>query len=151
MNNNFYKNKFINKYCGLLILLAAIIVGLMGFERYGNTWDETQQRKTAQVNYEYIFSGDQGLMTWVDRDYGVAFEMPLIFIEKAFNLEDSYHVYLMRHLVTHLFFLLSCFVFFLLIDYLYKSKLLAVIGFLLLLLHPRLLCPYQYVLTCGVD
>lgn len=138
MNNNFYKNEFINKYCGLLILLAAIIVGLMGFERYGNTWDETQQRKTAQVNYEYIFSGDQGLMTWVDRDYGVAFEMPLIFIEKVFNLEDSYHVYLMRHLVTHLFFLLSCFVFFLLIDYLYKSKLLAVIGFLLLLLHPRL-------------
>lgn len=42
----------------------------------------------------------------------------------------------MRHLVNHLFFLLSAFIFFLLIDYLYNNKLLATIGFLLLVVNP---------------
>ena len=42
----------------------------------------------------------------------------------------------MRHIVTHVFFLLSAFVFYLLIYLLYKNRFLAILGYLILLLSP---------------
>lgn len=87
------------------------IIALISFDEYGISWDEEAQRKTGIVNYEYIFSNSQELLTWFDRDYGVAFELPLIILEKVLNLTDSRDIFFMRHLVTHLFFLVGCFFF----------------------------------------
>jgi hypothetical protein len=135
---------FIKKYTGVLLLLISIIIGLLTYKNYGISYDEARQRDIGLTTYNYVFHGDRSLLdltqTWPltlqDRYYGTTFEVPLIVIEKAFRLNDSRDIYLMRHLVTHLFFLFSAFVFFLLIDYLYKSKLLAAIGFLLLVVNP---------------
>jgi heme/copper-type cytochrome/quinol oxidase subunit 2 len=114
------------------------VVALFTFDSYGVSWDEPTQRETGQVSYDYVFSDNDGLLTWKDRDYGVAFELPLIIIEEVFNLEDTRSIYMMRHLVTHFFFLVACYFLFILIDFLYKNKLLATVGFLLLALYPRI-------------
>jgi hypothetical protein len=130
--------KFLNKYIGAILLISACIIALTTYQQYGLSWDEGRQRLTGLVNYLYVVYGDQGLLSYSDRDYGVAFELPLIFIEKALRLEHSRHIFLARHLFTHFFFLIGASFCFLLVDFLYKNKLLASIAFLLVMLSPRL-------------
>lgn len=127
-----------HKNFGLLLLLAMVVIALFSWDEYGLSWDENQQRETGIVSYNYLFSEDSRLFDWNDRDYGVALELPLILVEKVFDLTDTRSIYLMRHLVSHLFFLLGCYFLYLLIYYLYKNKLLATIGFLMLIINPRL-------------
>lgn len=129
---------FVKKYTGLLLFSVFVFIALFSFDEYGISWDEIQQHTTGEVNYNYVFNGNEELLGWWDRDYGVAFELPLIILEKALHLSDSRDIYLMRHLVTHLFFLTACLCFFLLVNFLYKNKWLATIGFLSLALHPRI-------------
>ena len=136
MKNNHFN--LVHQHLGLILFIIAFIIALFTYENYGMSWDEPMQKRTGEINYDYIFSNDNSLLTWKDRDYGVAFEVPLIIIEKVLNLNDSRDIFTMRHLVTHCFFLISCYFLFLLIDYLYKNKLLATVGFLFLLLHPRI-------------
>lgn len=130
--------KLINKHLGLILFCIMLIIALISFKKYGVSWDESMQHETGIISYNYVFSNDSALLTWHDREYGVAFELPLIMLEKIFHLTDKRDIYLMRHLVTHLFYLLGCYFIFLIINSLYKNKLLASIGFFLLILHPRI-------------
>jgi hypothetical protein len=130
--------KYIQRYLGIILLVIACVIALISYDEYGISWDEAAQRNIGNVSAKYVFSDNKDLLKLKDRDYGVAFELPLIIIEKALDLRDSRSIFLMRHLVTHFFFLISSFFGFLLIDFLYKNKLLATIGFLLIVLHPRL-------------
>jgi hypothetical protein len=130
--------EFATKYSGLALLLFMSAIALLSFKGYGLAWDEPMQRETGLVNYQYVFSDNQDLLTWKDRDYGPAFELPLIAIEKVLNPDNTRTVFLTRHLATHLFFLMGAFFCFLLIDLLYKNKLLATIGFFMIVLQPRL-------------
>lgn len=129
---------FIKKYSGVLLLILCVCVGLLTFKQYGIGWDELDQHDLGMASYKYVFEGNPGLKTIFTKDHGIAFEMPLTVIEKVFGLEDTRDIYLMRHLVTHLFFLTGALFLLLLIDFLYKNKTLAIIGFLLLILSPRI-------------
>ena len=130
--------QFAKRNLGLLLFAVMAIISLFGYADYGISWDEPQQRKTGLVNYEYVFNDNQELLEYKDRDYGVGFELPLIILEKKLGLTDSREIYLMRHFVSHLFFLLGGFFFFRLVDLLYRNKILATIAFFLLVLHPLL-------------
>jgi hypothetical protein len=123
---------------GLLLFLLSLCVGLAGYKDYGVAWDEPVQRDIAAVSYNYVFKGDTSLETYRDRDYGVAFELPLLAVEKALGLSDTSDIYLFRHLAVHCFFLLAAFVAYFLFHSLYRSRLLACLGFLILVLNPRL-------------
>lgn len=125
-------------FAGCVILATSVVLGLMTYGDYGIAWDEPLQRDIGLRTYNYVFKGDATLNDFKNRDYGVAVELPLIFMEKAFRLKDSRDIYLMRHLSTHLFFLLSAFAFYFLIRVLYRNKTLAVTGYLMLLLSPRI-------------
>lgn len=126
----------IKKYVGVILLAITITVGLFTYKTYGISWDEQEQRHIGMFTYNYLVHGDPALHYYWNRNYGIAFELPLLVIERILNLHDSRDIYLMRHLVSHLFFLFSAFLLFLLIDYLYKNKVLATIGFLMLVLNP---------------
>jgi hypothetical protein len=130
--------KILNKYIGAIVLVVTCCIALLIYDEYGIGWDELQQHRMGEINYNYVFKGDQSLFRFEDRDYGVAFELPLMIIENVLKLNDSREVFLMRHLVTHLLFIVSAFFCFLLVDFLYKNKLLATISFLLIVLSPRL-------------
>jgi hypothetical protein len=126
----------IKKNIGIILLISASLIGLFNYGNYGLCWDEEDARKIGIVSYDYVFSGNKALLTYGCRTYGVAIELPLVMIEKAFGLHDIRDIYLARHLLIHLFFLTSAFFCFLLVDFLYGNKLLASIGFLLVVLSP---------------
>ncbi len=130
---------FLKKHTAACILLAiSLSLGFLVFGDYGIAWDEPLQRVIGKQSYDYVFRGDNSLNDFKNRDYGVAIELPLIFLEKTLGLSDTRDIYLMRHLVIHLFFLFSAFAFYLLIWILYRNKPLAVCGYLMLLLSPRI-------------
>ena len=121
-----------------LILASSLMLGFVVFGNYGIAWDEPLQRDIGLHSYNYIFNGDTTLNDFKNRDYGVAVELPLIFLEKAFGMNDSREIYRMRHLTVHLFFLLSAFALYFLIWILYRNKTIAIAGYLMLLLSPRI-------------
>ena len=125
-------------FAGCLLLVTSLVLGLMTFGDYGIAWDEPLQREIGKKTHNYIFRGDKTLNDFKNRDYGVAVELPLIFLEQTYLSHDTRDIYRMRHLTIHLFFLLSAFVFYLLIWILYRNKPLAVCGYLMLLLSPRI-------------
>ncbi len=123
---------------GIGIFLVSVMTGLYVFEDFGISWDEPVQQLMGQITYDYVFAGDKSYKTYINRDYGVAFQLPLIMLEKVLDLKDTRDIYNMRKLFTHLFFLFSAFIFYLLIYYLYRKRTLAVAGYLLLLITPRI-------------
>jgi hypothetical protein len=121
-----------------LILGISLLLGFMVHRNYGIAWDEPEQREIGQQTYNYVSKGDTSLNVFKDRFYGVAVEMPLIFLEKTFRLNDTRDIYRMRHLSTHLFFLFCAFAFYILIWVLYRNIPLAISGYLMILLSPRI-------------
>jgi len=127
-----------NHLAACLLLATSLVLGFVVFGDYGIAWDEPNQREIGQRSWDYVFRGDKTLNDFKNRDYGVAVELPLIFLEKTLGMNDTRDIYRMRHLILHLFFLLSAFAFYLLIWILYRNKPLAVVGYLMLLLSPRI-------------
>ena len=105
---------------------------------YGIGLDGIGQGRTASAIVNYALGVYEEPRFPHNRYYGVAFEMPLLLVECAFGLEDSRHIYLMRHLLTHLFFIAGGFVCALLAYRMLGSRWIALLAMLLFLLHPRL-------------
>lgn len=129
---------FRDKYIILWLLVASLAAGLLVYEDFGVAWDEPQQRLIGQINYDKLIGANDDLSTFGDRFYGPVLEIGLIGLERLFHLEDTRDIYIMRHLFTHLLFLFSALVLFLLIDLIFDNKWLATIGFLMLVVNPRI-------------
>jgi len=114
------------------------IVALFTFKDYGVSFDEPELRSMGIYSYDYIFHGDQKLFDAVSDHHGAGFQLLLVFVEKILGLKDTRDIFLMRHLVTHIVFLLSGFCLYVLVLKLYKDKFLASLGFIVLVLTPRL-------------
>lgn len=128
----------LSKYFAPITFFIFLLIGLFIYKDYGISWDEEMQHKTGMVSYAYVFENNDELFNYGDKDYGVAFELPLIIVEKIFDLSENKDIYLMRHLVTHLLFLAGAWAMFLLLRLLFKNNMLSLIGLLLYLLHPRI-------------
>ena len=115
------------------------IVGVAAPDDYGVALDEVIQRNIAIANADYIITGNADRLREKDyRYYGIAIEMPLLLAERALGLEDSRHIYLMRHLLSHLFFIAGGFVCGMLAYRMLGSRWVALLAMLMFLLHPRL-------------
>jgi len=79
-----------------------------------------------------------------DRDYGVAFELPLIVLEKLFGLNGSRDIYLFRHLITFLVCFTGVIAIFQLAEKRFANWGLGLMGSLLLILSPRLFAESFY-------
>ena len=123
---------------GNIIFLFTLALGLSVYQDYGISWDEPIQRGMGTTSYEYVFHNDTSLIHFNERSHGVAFEMPLIAIERKMHITDQRDLFLMRHLVTHLFFLISAFFGYILCLRLFKDQFLACLGYLLIVFHPRI-------------
>ena len=126
----------------LALCALFAIAGVAILDDYGVGSDESTQREIAIANAEYIIAGDiSGLSQDQDiayRYYGMAFEIPLLLAERALGLQDSRHIYLTRHLLTHLFFIAGGFACALLAYRMLGSRWIALLAMLMFLLHPRL-------------
>ena len=123
---------------GLLVCAAFLVVGSGVADDYGTGWDTEGQRHIAAMNLDFMTGRSAALAPDLLRFYGVAFELPLFLIERGLGLEDSRTIYLIRHLVTHLFFLAGGWCGSLLVYRLFHSKGTALVVLLLFVLSPRL-------------
>ena len=125
----------------LITLAVFLVVGVAVLDDYGVSWDEPSQHNHGHATVSYILGENDALPGDPDdliRFYGVAFEVLLVLVERLLGLEDSRHIYLSYHLLTHLFFLSGGAFCSLLVYRLFNSRLLALFALLLFLLHPRL-------------
>ena len=130
-----------NKLKGLALSVWALflIAGLVIGDDYGVPPYAGGQRFVAIDTVNYVLHDDPTLLQIAaDRFYGVAFELPLFLLERVLGLEDPHYVYLARHVLTHLFFLIGGFCCYLLARRLSGDRLVALLVMLLFLLSPRL-------------
>ena len=144
----------------MVALFAA--AGLAVVDGYGVGTDMPRQRANAQMNLDYALGTgdlprprgswvpdraygdiDYGLRTGdlpppPERYYGVAFDAPLLLVERLLGLTDSRAIFLSRHLLTHLFFLAGGWFCYLLTFRLFGDRRLALFALALFLLHPRI-------------
>ena len=126
----------------LLALGLFLTAGLAVLDDYGVGGDDAFHRQTVKANLRYLTNGDlraftSALLVDHEKFYGIAFEAPLLFVERAFG-RDARDIHLSRHLITHLFFLAGGLFAYMLARRLFGSRLPAVAAMLLFLLHPRL-------------
>ena len=116
--------------------------GVVALDDYGISLDGFSQRRYATANADYIATGDiSGLSQAGDvgfRYYGIAFGMPLLLAERALGLQDIRHIFIARHLLTHLFFIAGGFACGMLAYRMLGSRWMALLAMLMFLLHPRL-------------
>ena len=123
---------------GIILFLIALVIGLLVYQDYGIGWDEPGQRDIGVLNYEYVFNGNQKLFEGPSDHHGAAFEMALVVAEKTMKITDPRDIYLMRHLVSHIFFLLAMFLGYILFYRLFKNQFIACLGFIMLVFAPRI-------------
>ena len=124
----------------LLALALFLIVGLAILDDYGVARDVPWQRDNAIANLAYLLGVSDTLALAVDHDkfYGMALNLPLLLIERAFGLQDFRAIHLSLHLGLHLFFLMGGLFAYLLAHRLFGNRLIALAAMLIFLLHPRL-------------
>jgi hypothetical protein len=134
-------NTHLSKYQSFVLaglFLAFVLVGFFVSDDYGVAWDEPSQIEIGQRNYDYLLGINDSLVNYHDRHYGAAYEMPIYALQKALNIENSAQLYNLRHLINHLVFIISLGFFFMLIMKLFRSFNTALLGTLMLYIHPRI-------------
>ena len=123
---------------GLLTFFIMLAIALFTYKDFGVSFDEPELREMGLYSYNYIFHGDQKLFSAVSDHHGAGYQLFLVIIEKLLGLNDTRDIFLMRHLVTHIVFLLSGLSLYVLVLNLYKNKFLACLGNIIFVLSPRL-------------
>lgn len=121
-----------------------LCTGLAVYDDYGISVDEIRNRDTGLVSFAYILYGDRALFKFPDRDYGVAFHLLLVIIEKALGLKDFRDIFLMRHLITFLTFFSSVIIFYFLCKKIFSNWKYGLTGCLFLVLSPRIFAESFY-------
>lgn len=141
------------------IIISAIGIGI--FKDYGFGTDEHINRANGGISLNYIINiyneylninttkillkeFNENLMTYKDRDYGVAFDLPAMIIERILKITDSQTQFFMRHLLTHTLFIVSLYFFYKLIKNQYNNYRLGFIGALFLYATPRIFAESFY-------
>ena len=113
--------------------------GLLAVDDYAVTGDTVfHQRILAIRVVDFVISDTDRTPARGLKFYGAAFEVLPLFAERILGLHDTRSIYLSRHLITHLFFIVGGFCCYLLAHRMTGSRLLALFAMLLFLLHPRM-------------
>lgn len=125
-----------------------LLLGILVHADYGVSWDEPISRSNGMINLKYVESiiapqlltddvkSLPNLAEWRDKDYGVAFELPLAMLEKAFGVSGE-NPYAFRHLLTFLFSALGVVALYKTSTFLYRDYRLGVLAALMLIFSPR--------------
>lgn len=125
-------------FAALAACFVFAIVGVATLDHHGLATDENARRQMAVRAVDYVLGKNTDMMDHFDRFQGVAFELPLFLAESALGLEDPRSIHLVRHLLSHVFFLVGGFFCGLLAYRLTGNRAVAALALLMFLLHPRL-------------
>ncbi|WP_324673405.1 hypothetical protein [Hymenobacter sp. GOD-10R] len=141
--------------------ILLLLVGIWLVRDYGMSFDENQSRHNGMVSLKHVcdlfwpefvqrnekafaYYQQFDLRDYYDRDYGVAFEMPVSFLERLLNLESQRSIFWFRHLCTFLVCLGGVGAVYQLAARRFSSWRLGLLGALLLVLSPRLFAEFFY-------
>ncbi len=138
----------------ILIFLIFLIIGVLVYDDYGISWDETYHRINGFVSLNFvrdIFSLDAypGLehenkaFAEAAKSYGVLFDLPMALIEKKLQINDPKDYFLLRHFFNFLVFFISNIFFYFLLNKRFSKKL-SIIGLIFLILSPRIFAESFY-------
>ena len=165
MKKNGFNLKLKDKYQNLFFLLF-LLIGLLSFKDYGISWDEKMSRGVGFLNGKYVLEEfftesyqeiiskndtekvdkleSYDLKTYPERAYGVSFELPLALVEFLSNIKEIDKVFHLRHLINFLVFFISSIFFYKLLINLGHEKLVALLGFGILVTTPRIFAESFY-------
>lgn len=150
-----------------MAFFGCLLAGGLGLVRdYGVSFDEGTQRILGQVSLLYVFQQlpaswqqrlitpdaaaamanrpDRQLKTYIERDHGAAFDLPVAAAEQVLRLRDERQVYLFRHVCNFLVCFAAFISFYRLVLQRFGSWRLGLFATLLLVLTPRLFADYFY-------
>ena len=133
-------SRFLKHRNALIVLAVFVFVGFLVLDDYGVGRDADIQRNFAIRDLDYLQgrSNSTYLSYDLNRFYGVSFELPLLLVERTLGLQDTRDIHLMRHIITHLFFLTGGFFSYILAYRMFNNQFVALFAMLLFLLHPRI-------------
>ena len=147
-------NKVISQ---VIFFIVVFIVGIAVYRDYGISWDEPASRLNGLVSANYIAQKFQfievirkqqinmfSLDTYIDKDYGVIFELPAVVFEKLLKLKDSRDIYMFRHLLTFIVFIFGLLAIYKLASERFDSWKIGLFAALLLFLTPRIFAESFY-------
>ena len=123
----------------LAVCAVFSAVGILALDDYPVTSDTVFYQRPLAIKVVGFALGDANALP-LDHNkfYGAAFETLPLLVERIAGLDDTRSIYLTRHLMTHLFFLVGGFCCYLLAYRMTGSRLLGLFAMLLFLLHPRI-------------
>ena len=144
----------IKKNYPYFIFFIIFIIQILIYSDYGLSWDEGFSRLNGIVSFNYIiekinifeslkYEDTPNLNEYIDNEYGVFFELINIILEKIFNLNDTKDIYLSRHLLNSLIFLIAGVYFYYTLNQFY-TKSISILGFLIFFIHPRIFAQSFY-------
>lgn len=147
----------VRKYKVAVICLVFVVIFVTGIATtydYGLSTDEPTQRKHSLITYRYVYTTLTGKPLDIDvqdledydaKYYGVAIQLPMVFIEHLNNFSMSNRdIYHMRHVYTFVVYFVALVCFFFMCKMLLKRNLYALLGALSLYLYPRFYAHSHY-------
>lgn len=132
------------------IFFSFLIIGLNSFKDYGVSIDENFHVTNGEHYYSFfkgLFFSNEEFITLEELKKSFKdhyFKDPAIFdfsvsiLVDIFNIQDIKDIYLLRHLLIFLIFLLGVFYFYLILRKRFKSNLIIILGLLFIFLSPRI-------------
>ncbi len=154
---NYTKQYFESKILIFLFLVIYLLFGIFIFKDYGISFDENINRFNGFVSLKYIFqklgvdinlslfvNNLPNLADYVDKAYGVAFDLPVALFEVILKLSDSQQVYFFKHLINFLIFFSSSVGFYFLLKNIFKNNIISLFGLFFLISSPRIFAESFY-------
>lgn len=143
------------RYFAAAAFVVYLLAGVLIYSDYAVSWDEPTSRMNGLVNLKYV-DGVVGsgalqeelrsipdLSTWQDRDYAVAFELPLAAAERLTGVEGE-RIWPLRHLLTLVLSALGVFAIYRTARLAYANQAVALAAAILMALSPRVFAESFY-------
>jgi hypothetical protein len=146
-----------------LIFAFLLLLGVFVVADYGVTHDEYVNRRNGGISLSYVLQLIEGLRqtpllshdpvlasyrtsldSYNDRDYGVAFDLPAMALERLLQINDQRSQYLLRHVLTHIIFVTGCWAVYKTVAVRFSSVWLGVCALIMMILSPRIFADAFY-------
>lgn len=126
---------------GLGLLAITLVLGIVIHSDYGVPLDDVYHHEYGRSAFRSLQQQKNltfGITPRHDKHHGAAYQILLVGLEKLFAGSDSRQVIVLRHLFSFLTFLLGVVLFYLLCHFYFHNGWLALLGALILVIHPRI-------------
>lgn len=124
------------EWVGFIVMVFVLIfTGLQLYDDFGIHWDTEAQIEIGRENVTYIRERNASFYEFDNRYYGPAFEMFLFIVTEELPEQQ---VFLIRHLLTYLWFVAGVIAYYFLVKRILKKWWIALIGCVMLVVSPRI-------------